>query len=237
MNTTQYENLFDGSLGCYTGDPIKLSVDSDPTFHRARKVPYSILSKVEETLNKIESDDIIRKVKTASCAPPIVPIENKSDDIRICGDFRATYNKCSSPAVYPIPRIEDPHASLRGCTIYSTLDMSQSYFQIPMHPDSQLWLTINTHLGLYVFTRCPNGIRTAPAMFQEIMDRMLSDVPHTIAYLNDILVAGVDEADHDANLHTMFDRLRSSGFKLNKSKCYFNKSSVTSLDHRIDSEV
>ena len=236
VNTTPYENLFDGSLGCYMGDPIKLTVDSDPTFHRARKVPYSILSKVEEALNNMESDGIIRKVKTASCAAPIVPIEKKSGDIRICGDFRVTYNKCSSPAVYPIPRIEDLHASLRGCTIFSTLDMSQAYFQIPIHPDSQQWLTINTHLGLYVFTRCPNGIHTAPALFQEIMDKTLSGVPHTIAYLDDILVAGVDQADHDANLHTVFDRLSSSGFKLNKSKCYINKSSVTYLAHRIDSE-
>ena len=217
VNTTPYENLFDGSLGCYMGDPIKLTVDSDPTFHRARKVPYSIISKVEEALNNMESDGIIRKVKTASCAAPIVPIQNKSGDIRICGDFRVTYNKCYSPAVYPIPRIEDLHASLRGCTIFSTLDMSQAYFQIPIHHDSQQWLTINTHLGLYVFTRCPNGIYTAPALFQEIMDKTLSGVPHTIAYLDDILVAGVDQADHDANLHTVFDRISSSGFKLNKS--------------------
>ena len=46
------------------------------------------------------SDGIIRKVKTASCAAPMVPIEKKSGDIRICGDFRVTYNKCSSPTVY-----------------------------------------------------------------------------------------------------------------------------------------
>ena len=70
--------------------------------------------------------------------------------------------------------------------------MSQAYFQIPIHPDSQQWLTINTHLGLYVFTRCPNGIHAAPSKFQEIMDKTLSGVPHTIAYLGDILVAGVD---------------------------------------------
>ena len=114
--------------------------------------------------------------------------------------------------------------------------MSQAYFQILIHPDSQQWLIINTHLGLYVFTRFPNGIHTAPALFQEIMDKTLSGVPHTIAYLDDILVAGVDQADHDANLHTVFERLRSSGFILNKSKCYFNKSSVTYLSHRIDAE-
>ena len=99
VNTTSHENLFDDSLGCYMVDPINLTVDSDPTFHRDRKIPYSILSKVEEALNKMESGDIIRKVKTASCAAPIVPIEKNSGDIRICGDFRVTYNKCSSPAV------------------------------------------------------------------------------------------------------------------------------------------
>ena len=100
----------------------------------------------------------------------MLPIKWNLILIRICGDFRVTYNKCSSPAVYPIPRIEYIHASLRGCTIFSTLDMSQAYFQIPIHPDSQQWLTLNTHLGLCVFTRCPNGIYTAP-LFQIIMTR------------------------------------------------------------------
>ena len=236
VNTTPYENLFDGSSGCYTGDPINLTVDSDPTFHRASKFPYSILSNVEEALNKIESDGIILNVKTASWAAPIVPIENKSGGICICGDFRVTYNNCYSPAVYPIQRIEDLHASLRGCTIFSTPDMSQAYLQIPIHPDSQQWLTINTYLGLYVFTRCPNGIHTDSALFQEIVDKTLSGVPYSIAYLDDIFVAGVDPVDHDANLHTVFDRLCSSGFKLNKSKCYSNKSYVTCSAHRIDSE-
>jgi len=235
VNFVASPDLF-GGLGCYTGDPIKLTVDEEPKFHRARKVPYAIQHKVEEALKKMESDGILRKVQTASCAAPIVPIEKKSGGMRICGDFRVTYNKCSSPAVYPIPRIDDLHASLRGCTVFSTLDMSQAYHQLPIHPDSQKWLTINTHLGLYTFLRCPNGIHTAPALFQEIMDKTLAGVPHTIAYLDDILVAGIDQADHDSNLRDVFNRLRSSGFTLNRSKCAFNKSSVTYLAHRIDSE-
>ena len=67
-------------------------------------------------------------------------------------------------------------------------------------------------------------------------DKTLAGVPHTITYLDDILVAGINQADHDANLCAVFDRLRTAGFKLNKSKCTFNKSSVTYLAHRIDSE-
>ena len=100
---------------------------------------------------------------------------------------------------------------------------------IPIHPDSQKWLTINTYLGSYMFQRCPNGIHTALTLFQEIMDKTLAGVPHTITYLDDVLVAGINQADHDANLCAVFDRLRTAGFKLNKSKCTFNKSSVTYL--------
>ena len=55
-------------------------------------------------------------------------------------------------------------------------------------------------------------------------------------YLDDILVASINQADHDANLCAVFDRLRAAGFKLNMSKCTFDKSSVTYLAHCIDSE-
>ena len=89
--------------------------------------------------------------------------------------------------------------------------MSRSYFHIPINPDSQQWLTINTHLGLNVFTRWPNDIHPAPALFQEIINTTLSVIPHTIERLGDILVAGVDQSDHDANIHTVFDRIRFPG--------------------------
>ena len=49
VSTTPYKNLFDGSLCSYKGDPIELTVDSGPTFYRARKVSCSTQLKVEDT--------------------------------------------------------------------------------------------------------------------------------------------------------------------------------------------
>ena len=71
MNIASYSDPFDDTLGCST-EYIKLTVTEDPTSHRVRKVLYAIQYKVEETLNKMESDGIIFKVKTSSCAAPIV---------------------------------------------------------------------------------------------------------------------------------------------------------------------
>jgi hypothetical protein len=137
---------------------------------------------------------------------------------------------------YPIPKIEDLHVALRGCKIFSILDMSQAYHQIPVAKDSQKWLTINTHLGLFNYKRIPNGIHSGPGIFQKIMDTVLAGVPKVICYLDDILVAGEDTKDHLRTLSLVFGRLQNAGFKLNKSKCQFEKSSVTYLAHRIDAD-
>ena len=43
-----------------------------------------------------------------------------------------------------MPKIEDMHSALRGCTVFSVLDLKQAYHQIPVSKDSQKYLTINT---------------------------------------------------------------------------------------------
>ena len=145
----------------------------------------------------MENDGVIARVTSADSAAPIVIVKKKaSDEVRVCGDFSVTYNTSASVETYPMPQIEDMHSALRGCTVFSVLDIKQAYHQIPIDPECQGYLTINTHVGLFAFKRLPNGIHSGPAIFQRIMDNLLSDIPKAVCRLDDILVAGVDEQDH-----------------------------------------
>ena len=106
----------------------------------------------------MESNGVIKKVKSSSCAAPIVVVKKKNtNELRICGDFSVTYNTCTDLVSYPIPRIEDLHAALRGCSVFSVLDMKSAYHQVPVSENSQKYLTINTLQGLYAFSRLPFG--------------------------------------------------------------------------------
>ena len=71
-----------------------------------------------------------------------------------------------------------------------------SQHTLPIAKESQSYLTINTHIGLFAFKRLPNGIHSGPAIFQRIMDNLLSDIPKTVSLFDDILVSGTDEEDH-----------------------------------------
>ena len=88
-------------------------------------------------LKKLKDEGIIKHVTSAPCAAPIVPVIKRSGDIRLCGDFSVTYNKCAEPSKYPIPKLEHFASCFRGCSYFSKLDMSQAYHQVPVHPESQ----------------------------------------------------------------------------------------------------
>ena len=235
---SKYDKLFDTStVGCYTGEPIELTVQRAPTFHKARPVPYALQEKVESTLKQMEENGIIERVSTDSCAAPIVVVGKKdSDKVRICGDFSVTYNACADLVRYPLPRIEDLHTAMRGCKVFSCIDIRDAYHNCRVSEESQKYLTINTHIGLFTFKRLPNGVHSGPAIFQRIMDTVLAGLPKVICRLDDILCGGSDDDDHLKTLSLVLGRLQNAGLKLNKSKCKFLQSSVTYLGHVIDAE-
>lgn len=127
----QYDELFQPELGCYTGEPVVLNESKGAKFRKARAVPYALQSKVESTLLKMEKDGVIERVTSAVSAAPIVVVGKKeSEDVHVCGDVSVTYNAYANVETYPMPQIEDMHSTLRGCTVFSVLDIKQAYHQI-----------------------------------------------------------------------------------------------------------
>ena len=70
------------------------------------------------------------------------------------------------------------------------------YLQLQLDDASVPDVTINTHKGLYSFTRLSFGVASAPAIFQKIMDAVLRGLPGVLCYIDDILVSGEDEASY-----------------------------------------
>ena len=118
--------------------------------------------------------------------------------------------------------------------MFSKLDLSQVYQQLPLDPDSKKFTTINTHKGLFRFEHLLFGISTAPSIFQRLMENLLPGLPNVCVYIDDILVSGISEADHMQKLEQVLSRLSSVGIILKRSKCTFATTSVEYLGHIID---
>ena len=236
---SQYSEVFQEGLGKFKGHAVKLEIDPNatPRFCKAKAVPYSMRVKVEEELQRLVEEGTLEPVEYSDWAAPIMAVV-KSDrkSVRICGDFRMTVNPAAKLNRYPIPKVTDLFATLERGKVFTKLDLSQAYQQLTLDAESQKYLVINTHKGLFRYTRLPFGISSAPGIFQKTMESLLQGIPHTTVYLDDILVAGENEDDHLQTLKKVLKRLADAGLRAKRSKCKFMVDSVEYLGHVIDAQ-
>ena len=235
---SSYSGLFKEGLGKFNGPPVQIHVTSEaqPKFCKARPVPYALREKIDKAIEDNVAQGVWEPIQYSEWASPLVPILKSSGSIRLCGDYKVTVNKFCEGDSYPIPKIDDLYADLAGGTLFTKIDLSQAYSQIPVDEKSQKYLTVNTHRGLFKVNRLAMGIHSAPGIFQRLLSSLLQDLPHVTVYLDDILLTGVDEKQHLQNLEEVFKRLSEAGFCIQKDKCTFMAHSVVYLGHRIDKE-
>ena len=138
--------------------------------------------------------------------------------MRLCVDFKITINRFLKLNHYQLPLISDIYTKLAGNYIFSTLDLKSAYNQVALDEVSKALTTISTPIGLFQYTVLPFGLATAPSIFQMVMDTILSGIPNCAVYLDDIIVGGKDEEEHNQNLVVVLDRLASFGVRLARDK-------------------
>ena len=102
--------------------------------------------------------------------------------------------------------------------------------------ESQQYSTINTHKGLYQFSRVPFGVASAPTIFQRTIDTVLQGIPDVLCYLDDLLITGITEKEHLQNLEGVLRWLQNQGNTIKWAKCRFLKASVECLGYKIDAD-
>ena len=181
-------NTFDATLHLQPGSTLK--------FRKARNVPFALRPAVETELERLQQEGILTPVKHSEWAAPVVPVPKSDGRLRLCGDYKVTINPVMEIDKYPLPKPEDLFATLSGGKKFSKIDLTSAYQQLRLTDDSQNLVTINTHKGLFKYTRLPFGVASAPAIFQQVMDTVLQGIPKVICYIDDVLVTGSTDEEH-----------------------------------------
>ena len=207
-----------------------------PCRQRARRVPAQHRAALQEMIEKMLEDGVIRP-STSPWAAPIVLVKKKNGTLRLCVDYRKL-NSITRKDSFPIPRIDDILDSLGGATWFATLDLASGYWQVELDPTDQEKTAFAIPTGLYEFTTMPFGLANAPATFQRLMQMVLQDLtPSTcLVYLDDVIVFGRNSDTLLENVRNVLHRLEQAGLRLQPSKCTFMQRKVAFLGHVIGPE-
>ena len=89
---------------------------------------------------------------------------------------------------FPLTRIEDVLDKLGRAKYFSTLDMTSSFHQIPLHRDSRPLTAFSTPKGHFQFKRLPFGLKISSNSFQRMLTIALSGLDsQAFLYVDDII--------------------------------------------------
>ncbi|XP_041971651.1 uncharacterized protein K02A2.6-like [Aricia agestis] len=231
----KFPKLFSDKLGCFNKYKInlKLKPDSKPIYFKPRPVAFALKGKIDKEIDRLLTLGVLKPTEHSEFASPVVPVLKKDGGVRLCADYSVSINKQLIVEQYPLPTVHELFAKLHGGEQFAKLDLSMAYNQLVLSDDAQDITCINTHRGLFKYTRLVFGLASAPSIFQKAMECILAGIEGTVCFLDDILVSG-SPSQLRSRLIAVLERLEAAGLTLQLNKCEFFKNEIQYLGHIID---
>ena len=213
-----YPNSFDrlGSLkGAYN---IRIDLTVKPATHARRKVPIESKEAIDKELDYLIEEEIItEQVEPTPWVSSVTFPSKPNGEVRVCLD-PSNLNKAIIREHHKPMTVEEIAHELARATVYTKADALKAFLQIHLMHEASLLMTFNSHRGCLRFLRMPFGAKMSQDVFQLRMDAILEQCPGVIGIHDDMVIFGVDQQDHDANLINLLNVCQKEGLVLNSKK-------------------
>ena len=222
-----YPNSFD-RLGSLKGEyDIKVDPTVPPVQHARRKVPIESKAAIEEAIDYMVKQDILEpQIEPTPWVSSVTYPVKPTGEVRPCLDVR-DLNKAIIQENHKPQTVEEIAHQFAGAVVFTKADALKAFLQVHLTEESSKLLVINTHKGRYRFKRMPFGAKMSQDVFQMKMDLIMERCPGVISIHNDIVVYGVSEEDHDANLVNLLNVAQIEGLVLNSKKLELKRPRVS----------
>ena len=163
---------------------------------------------------------------------PMVVVPKK-DDVRMCVDL-TKLNESVRRERHEMHSVEYTLGQLSDARIFSKLDANSAFWQVLLADEYALLTTFIIPFGRFYFKRLHFGISSAPEHFQRRMSAILEGIDGVLCQMDDILILGATQNQHDERIRDVLGRLQKENVALNANKCQFSVQEVKFLGQTIN---
>ena len=249
-----HKNAFigkDGKLGSCNWVQHKIQIK--PGAQGVVKMPYRMLPQVRDAIQKqideLISQGVIEESNDVEWTSPLIAVKkahkksqkhlhNPSEAVnyRMVVDMRLLNNSCiySKVCIPSLASLMDIIAEHKP-SWYTTLDLSNGFFQMPIHVDSRKYTGFLFNHKSYRYRSSPQGLNSSPMSFQRLMTTVLREQlgKCAVVYLDDVAIFSNTFEDHLRDVASVLASFEKAGLKLSQKKCLFGRNKCEYLGHEL----
>ena len=206
-------------------------VDERPVRTKPYPLPHAKQEAVKEELREMQELGVIEPAQSPY-AFPVVLVQKKDGSNRFCVDYR----KLNAVTQFQAESIPDPEvifSKLARARIFSKVDLSKGYWQIPVRPEDKPKLAFITQEGVFTWNVMPFGVKNAPSVFTAMMRELLRPLEEEAVdnFMDDLLVATETWEEHLRVWRVVLERLKETGLTARPTKCHIGFRKLEYLGH------
>ena len=161
-------------------------------------------------------------------------VGKKDGTLKLCIDYRGI-NQITVKNCYPLPLMNTAFDLLQGATIFTKLDLRNTYHLVRNKEGDEWKMAFNTLTGHWEYLMMPFGLTNTPAVFQTLLNDVLWDIINkfVFVYLDDILIFSKDTQSHQTHVRKVLQRLLENRLFVKAEKCEFSCETTSFLGYII----
>jgi hypothetical protein len=152
---------------------------------------------------------------------------------RFCVNY-IKQNKGTETIPHALPLPESIFRRFGKARFFSKIDMRSGFHQLELDSESQARTAFWWGNELWCYTRLPFGLKNSSAIYQRVMDTVLTEAglsSFAAAFIDDVIVWSDTAEEHVAHVQRVLQALEQQGLKAHPDKTIFMAEGVEYLGH------
>ena len=175
---------------------------------------------LRKEIDKLLADDIIEE-STSDWSSPAILVPKPGGSIRCVIDYRKV-NSIVEDESFPIGRIDDLIDKVGKAKYLTKFDLSSSFHQIALDPNSRQYTFFCTPFGQFLYKRLPFGYKISPMKLSATLAKALNGLHDCCGmYIDDTVVHSETWDQYITDVRRVLQWLLQARLMVRLVKCFF----------------